>query len=58
MEETDLSKLTPEQIEALIRWTQDPGTNSLAPSDADTESRVELECYVADLDLEKPSEAA
>ena len=52
-----LDHMTPEQIEALIRWQHDPGARYLTDGCQDTESAVELECYVAGKLVTKSEEA-
>lgn len=53
------ARLTPDQIEALIQFSQDPGARGLHyEDDRDTESRVELEAYVVSRDLDLQRERA
>ncbi len=46
MNQSETARLTPEQLEALIRHEHGV-SRGLTPDGSDTESRVELECYVA-----------
>lgn len=45
-----MTRLSPEQREALIQWTHDPGARGLHPDDRDDQSRAELEAYVVTTD--------
>ncbi len=55
----DQRKLTPAQVEALIQFEYDPGVRGLHVEDgSDTESKVELEAYVASREDDQAEVAA
>ena len=53
---TETRRFTAEQLEGLIRYEHDAGNRGLSLDNVDTESRIEMEAYVAPREV-KPATA-